>query len=286
MNVNINDHLIRVIVLMLTTELSTVLTAALPTQLSTATKCSFLQKEMRPALYNNVTANGNSKGAPCVFPFFYNGSYYDDCVSFDRPNLWCSTTANYTRDGQWGECLDYDVCQCHRNLSDPWRNIGFNLSSFPYGQMYDLKLKEGWYRFTGIGGDRMSPYTCNASVTACVRNLDCGAGLILYYLVPIRGAYRTRHSSCSASSCGLNAPCNASDGSCMCSCDNGIQATEAYSACRDYCGFLAIPYDMLDMNTYRLHAKEKTKDKEKTNNDINNTLVNPVNPVLVQAMVS
>ncbi|KAL7852225.1 hypothetical protein SRHO_G00180100 [Serrasalmus rhombeus] len=252
---------------------------------------------------NNVTANGNSKGAPCVFPFFYNGSYHDDCVSFDRPNRWCSTTDNYTRDGQWGECLNYDVCQCHNNLSDAWRNIGFNLSLFPDWQIHDLNLQEGWYRFSGIGGDRMayyclydilsddsndfwlrysegsanlSLYTCNASVTDHVQNLDCGAGLILYYLVPITGVYRTCHVSCNASSCGLNAPCNSSDGSCVCNCDNGLQTINNYSACRDYCGIAAILYDMLDMDTNRLLGKVKKKDKAKTNNDINNTFSNTV----------
>ncbi|KAL7852230.1 hypothetical protein SRHO_G00180150 [Serrasalmus rhombeus] len=166
---------------------------------------------------NNVTAKGNSKGAPCVFPFFYNGSYHDDCVSFDRPNPWCSTTDNYTRDGQWGECLNYDVCECHNTLSDPWRNIGLKLSSFPEWQKHDITLKEGWYRFTGIGGDSMAYYclknivnnnsnefwlnynerSVDVSQDSCdpvtdgVQNLDCGAGLTLYYLVPITGVYLT-----------------------------------------------------------------------------------------------
>ncbi|XP_036417845.1 putative adhesion G protein-coupled receptor E4P [Colossoma macropomum] len=137
-----------------------------------------------------------------------------------------------------------------------------------------------WLHYSEGSAD-FSSYTCT-QVTDSVQNLDCGAGLILYYLVPITGAYRTRHSSCSASSCGFKAPCNSSDGSCMCTCDNGIQTTDIYSTCRDYCGITAIVYDMLDMDTNRLHGKMKKKDEAKTNNDINNTLNNPV---LAQAMV-
>uniref|UniRef100_A0A3B4D4Y9 Fibronectin type-II domain-containing protein n=1 Tax=Pygocentrus nattereri TaxID=42514 RepID=A0A3B4D4Y9_PYGNA len=60
--------------------------------------------------FDNMTINGNSKGAPCVFPFFYNGAYYNNCACFGHPNRWCSTTDNYTRDGLWGECLNYAPC--------------------------------------------------------------------------------------------------------------------------------------------------------------------------------
>ncbi|XP_036417846.1 uncharacterized protein LOC118801596 [Colossoma macropomum] len=287
MNVNINYHFTRVIVLILTTELPTVLTAALPTKPSTATKCNALRKGIRPALYCSVTANGNSKGAPCIFPFFYNGAFYNDCVIFHHPNPWCSTTDNYTRDGKWGECLDYDVCQRHNNLSDPWRNIGFNLSSYPNLQMKDLNLQEGWYRFKGFSGDRMAYYCIRDTVS--VQNLDCGAGLILYYLVPIRGVYRTCHSSCSKSSCGLNNYCNSSDGSCRCDCGFGIQTKKGFSTCtavpEGLCVILVIRYDLLDMrNTVLLHAEVNKKDGVKTNSAINNTqLNNPVNIIVTHA---
>ncbi|KAL7852151.1 hypothetical protein SRHO_G00179360 [Serrasalmus rhombeus] len=173
-------------------------------------------------LYYNVTVNGTR----CVFPFFYNGLYYNTCVSFYHSKPWCSTTNNYTRDHLWGDCLDYDVCQIHNTLRDPWRNIGFSATSFPGGPKNDLNLKEGWYSFTGIGGDRMvyscpntnsTPmlsslfsnsssstqfqlYTCDvlywSTGVQCaqqnITSLDCGGGLILYYLVPTNGLYASR----------------------------------------------------------------------------------------------
>uniref|UniRef100_A0A8B9JN12 Fibronectin type-II domain-containing protein n=1 Tax=Astyanax mexicanus TaxID=7994 RepID=A0A8B9JN12_ASTMX len=69
------------------------------------------------------TVNGNSRGAQCVFPFFYYGTNYTACISFNESTpwsstdhqynntykRWCSTTDNYTRDGKWGECLNYDT---------------------------------------------------------------------------------------------------------------------------------------------------------------------------------
>ncbi|KAL7845335.1 hypothetical protein AOLI_G00235270 [Acnodon oligacanthus] len=224
MSVNINYLFTRVTVFVLTIVLPTVLTKVQILAPSTTRNCSVILEKNNSALYNNVTANGNSKGAPCVFPFFYNGSYYDDCVSFDRPNLWCSTTANYTRDGQWGECLDYDVCQYHNTLSDPWRNIGLG-SRIPW-QMPDLILQEGWY-------------LCNP-VTGSAQILDCGAGRSLYYLVPIGGAYRTRHSSCKASSCGSKIKCDNSDGSCGCGSENY---------------FLEIKYDLFQCTDGSKHLK-------------------------------
>ncbi|KAI4904933.1 hypothetical protein NFI96_022328, partial [Prochilodus magdalenae] len=144
----------------------------------------------------NVTAYGNSIGAPCVFPFFYDGTFYDDCISLDRPKPWCSTTDNYTRDEQWGECLDYDVCQEHMVLSDLWRNIGCDRYSFGIEEVNDFYLHEGWYNFTGIGGDRMAYVClmyedCSPEKINWLRNLDCGAGLILYYLIPVTGVYTT-----------------------------------------------------------------------------------------------
>lgn len=42
-----------------------------------------------------------------MFPFFYNGAYYNACVTFGNTKAWCSTTDNFTRDGKQGDCLDY-----------------------------------------------------------------------------------------------------------------------------------------------------------------------------------
>ncbi|KAL7852231.1 hypothetical protein SRHO_G00180160 [Serrasalmus rhombeus] len=111
-----------------------------------------------------------------------------------------------------------DVCLSHETLSDPWRNIGFNLTSFPGGPMNELNMKEGWYHLTGIGGDNIvhyclsiilkdssgfrllsdngssaevALYTCDTVIDS-PRRLDCGKGLILYYLFPMNGTYTTQ----------------------------------------------------------------------------------------------
>ncbi|XP_044616685.2 cation-independent mannose-6-phosphate receptor [Equus asinus] len=55
-------------------------------------------------------ANGDNcppetdEGDPCVFPFIFNGKSYEECVVESRAKLWCSTTANYDRDHEWGFC--------------------------------------------------------------------------------------------------------------------------------------------------------------------------------------
>lgn len=108
-------------------------------------------------------------------------------------------------------------CQNHRTLEDPWRNIGFISTSFSGGPKNDLQLNEGWYNFSGVGGDRVvhycslssvysnrnsSPilYNCsaeywNTGVMCAEHNIptkDCGGGLILYYLAPTSGLYASR----------------------------------------------------------------------------------------------
>ncbi|XP_052025662.1 cation-independent mannose-6-phosphate receptor isoform X3 [Apodemus sylvaticus] len=44
------------------------------------------------------------EGEPCVFPFIYKGKSYEECVLEGRTRLWCSKTANYDRDHEWGYC--------------------------------------------------------------------------------------------------------------------------------------------------------------------------------------
>ncbi|KAL7845323.1 hypothetical protein AOLI_G00235150 [Acnodon oligacanthus] len=221
-------------------------------------RAKVVRTPMDPHRAGIVTANGNSKGAPCVFPFFYNGSYYDDCVSFDHPNLWCSTTDNYTRDGQWGECLDYDVCQYHKTLSDPWRNIGCTFSFLQ--NCSDLCLKEGWYRFTGFGGDRMA---CGE------QGLDCGGGLILYYLVPKSEIYLTYHSSCDTSSCGLNGYCDSSDGSCLYAYEDDILDTEESCPCTGT--FLTLSCNMFAQDYTFDNTYDDTKENT-TNSSVYNIM--------------
>ncbi|KAH0519980.1 Cation-independent mannose-6-phosphate receptor [Microtus ochrogaster] len=43
-------------------------------------------------------------GDPCVFPFIYERKTYEACALEGRSKLWCSKTANYDRDHEWGFC--------------------------------------------------------------------------------------------------------------------------------------------------------------------------------------
>ncbi|XP_072513872.1 adhesion G protein-coupled receptor E3-like isoform X2 [Salminus brasiliensis] len=58
-----------------------------------------------------------TKGVPCVFPFYFNGYFYTCCVYSNASCTWCSTTDNYTRDGQRGECLNYDPSSSMKSSS-------------------------------------------------------------------------------------------------------------------------------------------------------------------------
>ena len=54
----------------------------------------------------SATEGGNSDGAPCAFPFIFNGETYTDCTIVGRNDglLWCSTTPNYDNDNKYGFC--------------------------------------------------------------------------------------------------------------------------------------------------------------------------------------
>ena len=49
---------------------------------------------------------GNAKGATCHFPFTFEGLSYSACTTDGRSDdmLWCSTTADYDTDRQFGFC--------------------------------------------------------------------------------------------------------------------------------------------------------------------------------------
>ncbi|KAG9262708.1 adhesion G protein-coupled receptor E3-like [Astyanax mexicanus] len=221
------------------------------------------------AVYSTFTTPGTAKGDGCVFPFIYRGNSFSSCISFrylgfKSDTMWCSMTGNYDIDKKWKKCREYDICPSYKTLSDPWRNVGFKSTSFPGWPKNDHHIRDGWYRFTGIGGDVLSDFcvpnssgsnmslslgscrgtptssidgyldTCNLGISyssECVyaeqyiQRINC-RGFYLYYLTPSNGSFSTRHSSCSASSCGPNAHCNSTDGSCAC--DAGFSIPDDY----------------------------------------------------------
>lgn len=47
-------------------------------------------------------------------------------------------------------------CNGYTNITEPWRNLDFLSTSFPGYPNNDQKLVNSWWRFTGIGGDRVT----------------------------------------------------------------------------------------------------------------------------------
>lgn len=54
-----------------------------------------------------ATYGGSVQGnKPCYFPFKYKGEWYSECTMMNYNKAWCSTTANYDQDKQWGICQE------------------------------------------------------------------------------------------------------------------------------------------------------------------------------------
>uniref|UniRef100_A0A3Q0R9F3 Mannose receptor, C type 1b n=1 Tax=Amphilophus citrinellus TaxID=61819 RepID=A0A3Q0R9F3_AMPCI len=51
------------------------------------------------------TIEGNAAGRPCMFPFFYKGNWYSNCITLDSPQQrsWCPVETKYEHE-LWGYC--------------------------------------------------------------------------------------------------------------------------------------------------------------------------------------
>ncbi|NXP31998.1 MMP9 protein, partial [Leiothrix lutea] len=89
-------------------------------------------------LYTN---GGNSDGAPCVFPFVFDGTSYDSCTTEGRSDgyRWCATTSSFDQDKKYGFCPNRDTAVIGGNSQgDP--------CVFPFtflGQSYSACTSQG-----------------------------------------------------------------------------------------------------------------------------------------------
>ncbi|KAG5278092.1 hypothetical protein AALO_G00095090 [Alosa alosa] len=148
--------------------------------------------------------------------------------------------------GHVGFATADDPCKQYTNISDPWRNRGFLLTSSQLQLKDDSDLQEGWYRFVGVGGDILDfasipipslaeerlGYCSLRSYSPTVTNINLCAGAISngsvdvkvcssrYYVHKLRPTarnqiYATSHQRCTESSCGEFAQCGTL-GACVC----------------------------------------------------------------------
>ena len=55
------------------------------------------------------SANKDGEVNKCEFPFTYNGTEYNQCITKTKTgvdNPWCSHTSDYDKDKKWGYCID------------------------------------------------------------------------------------------------------------------------------------------------------------------------------------
>ncbi|XP_061441866.1 LOW QUALITY PROTEIN: macrophage mannose receptor 1-like [Rhineura floridana] len=80
---------------------------------------------------DTFTLKGNDNGAPCVFPFQFDGNWYAECTDVGRSDgwLWCSTTRNFDTDKKYGFCpLKFDGMEKMWN-TDPLTNVQYQINA-------------------------------------------------------------------------------------------------------------------------------------------------------------
>ncbi|XP_047427788.1 adhesion G protein-coupled receptor E1-like [Mugil cephalus] len=167
-------------------------------------------------------------------------------------------------------------CDGYTNLTDPWRNRGFSSTSFSGFPKDDGDLVNKWWRFTGVGGDRvietcLSPnfggtnypiyltpglptnesvtstkmtayvyYTGCSSYSLSVNVVLCPGGFYLYQPLghPLSGSgYVTYHSKCQSDSCGPLAKCGLQG---ACTCITGYRIPSSHRPANDAYGCIDI----------------------------------------------
>ncbi|XP_068731227.1 epididymal sperm-binding protein 1-like isoform X2 [Montipora capricornis] len=87
--------------------------------------CSTTANYDKDGQWGNCLSNcivKTTQGKCCVFPFTYGGKVYQSCTTKNHDKPWCSTTANYDQDGQWGNCLSISwlasvtVCASYQDI--------------------------------------------------------------------------------------------------------------------------------------------------------------------------
>ncbi|XP_069004746.1 adhesion G protein-coupled receptor E1-like [Embiotoca jacksoni] len=119
-------------------------------------------------------------------------------------------------------CCDFPPGSCdgYTNLTDSWRNRDFTSTSFPGFPKTDGHLVNHWWRFTGIGGDRVVS-NCFANIRGVyVSVVLCPGGFYVHkplsrHSVAIATGYVIYHHDCKPNSCGPLAECTP-DGGCIC----------------------------------------------------------------------
>ncbi|KFW77765.1 Matrix metalloproteinase-9, partial [Manacus vitellinus] len=83
---------------------------------------------------------GNSQGDPCVFPFTFLGQSYSACTSQGRQDgkLWCATTSNYDTDKKWGFCPDRGYSIFLVAAHEFGHSLGLDHSSVREALMYPM----------------------------------------------------------------------------------------------------------------------------------------------------